>query len=60
MPNRDIDDLAKSLKRAKEIFAEKDPPGCPGTSPATAFGYLEMAVERFLDGRKRKKGGKEA
>jgi len=49
----DVAQLANSLKRAKEIFATKqtDP---FGAMSARAYGYLEMAVERFLESGKRK------
>ena len=51
-PSPDIETLAKSLQRAKEIFVT---PGRGIDSPARAYGYLEMSVERFLEGRERKK-----
>lgn len=47
--------LRRSLQRAKDIFAGKDKPDAgptPRESAARAYGYLEMAVERFLEDRK--------
>lgn len=43
----DLDQLAESLRRAKEIY--RDGPGHALENCARALGYLEMAVERFLE-----------
>ena len=53
-PSPDIETLAKSLQRAKEIFVT---PGRGIDSAAKAYGYLELSVERFLQGRERKRKG---
>jgi len=50
----DVARLAESLKRSKEVFSANDRPGLRGESSARAYGYLEMAVERFLESGKRK------
>ena len=53
MPKPDIERLAESLKRSRALFALASRGGID--SPARAYGYLEMAVERFLQGREQKR-----